>query len=60
MKKTRKLAIRAGELRYRTGKPCKRGHFSERMTVDGSCAECRREATQYERVAFRRRVVNEN
>jgi hypothetical protein len=29
--------------RYYTGKPCVRGHFSERLTSTGSCCECKRE-----------------
>ena len=33
----------AGESRYFTGKPCLRGHLSERITNCGACTECRRE-----------------
>lgn len=33
----------AGESRYFTGKPCLRGHLSERITGCGACTECRRE-----------------
>lgn len=33
----------AGEKHYFTGKPCKRGHISLRMTKGMSCMECNRE-----------------
>jgi len=33
-------------LRYRTGKPCKNGHFSERQTSNGRCVKCQRESKQ--------------
>jgi 5-methylcytosine-specific restriction endonuclease McrA len=41
---TRKQAQAAGLRRYFMGetKPCKRGHVSERKTVDGQCIECTR------------------
>jgi hypothetical protein len=37
---TRQDAREQGLTRYFTGKPCKRGHLSERMTSNGSCWEC--------------------
>ena len=37
---TRKEAKAAGLQRYFTGKPCKRGHVSERLTAGGTCQEC--------------------
>lgn len=37
---TRQEAIVNGSLRYFTGKPCKRGHISERYVKNGSCHEC--------------------
>lgn len=40
---TRKEAKAQSLNRYFTGKPCKRGHISERMTDSGSCITCCRE-----------------
>lgn len=37
---SRKDAKAAGLKRYFTGVPCKRGHFDERRTSNGSCVEC--------------------
>jgi 5-methylcytosine-specific restriction endonuclease McrA len=39
----RKAAKARGEDRYFTGRPCLRGHVSERVTSSGYCIECRRE-----------------
>jgi hypothetical protein len=36
----RKTAIRLKFPRYSTGKPCLRGHFSERFSASGNCCEC--------------------
>ena len=36
----RHIAIVAGASRYRTGKPCLRGHLSDRYTGTGTCVEC--------------------
>lgn len=33
-------AVAQGKKRYFTGKPCKRGHYSERRTCSGLCIEC--------------------
>ncbi len=38
--RTRADAKAAGLPAYLTGKPCLRGHISERRTVNGSCSEC--------------------
>ena len=38
---TRKEAKRDNLKKYYTGKPCKRGHLSERHTDSGTCIECR-------------------
>lgn len=38
----RYIAQQAGLLTYFTGKPCLRGHISERETDSGRCIECRR------------------
>lgn len=40
---SRKEAKAQGLPHYYTGKPCKRGHLSERRTDNASCLECRRE-----------------
>lgn len=37
---TRTLAREAGAERYFTGKPCIRGHLSERTTHNGACIQC--------------------
>lgn len=42
---SRKEAKALGLIYYFTGKPCKRGHFSKRQTVNGGCTECTRENT---------------
>jgi hypothetical protein len=39
---TRKAAKEIGSARYFTGNPCKHGHVSERLTINGSCVECSR------------------
>lgn len=36
----RQRAIRKGDTRYYTGKPCKYGHFSFRKTSGGGCVKC--------------------
>ncbi len=38
----RTVAREEGRTTYNTGKPCIRGHFSDRTTVDGTCVECHR------------------
>jgi len=35
-----KVAKREGAIRYSTGKPCKRGHISDRFTSSRQCVEC--------------------
>lgn len=40
MKRTRKEAIEAGEVRYFTGIECKRGHISERFSKSAKCLSC--------------------
>ena len=49
----RAAAIKAGEKYYNTGKPCKRGHYSNRFTVDCRCLECNREYSRKERAMIR-------
>lgn len=39
---SKKDAISLGLKRYFTGKPCKRGHISERNTSKSTCLECKR------------------
>lgn len=58
----RSEAKRLGLTRYNTGKPCIRGHLSDRVTSTGACLECRKiwEASRerpegYERERGRRR-----
>lgn len=40
---SRKDALRLGAPVYNTGRPCKRGHFSDRYTASGHCIPCRRD-----------------
>jgi hypothetical protein len=40
VKATRAEARAAGEMHYFTGKPCKHGHFSKRLTSNGQCTAC--------------------
>lgn len=42
----RKQARRKGTTRYFTGKPCKRGHVSERYVSDGACIVCAKEKSK--------------
>lgn len=37
---TRQQAIENGKYKYFTGKPCKRGHLSQRNTITASCLGC--------------------
>ena len=49
MKATRQEAIQAQERYFYNGKPCKHGHISKRMTVNGSCYECvKQRSKQYQ------------
>ena len=43
---TRQEAIAQGLRHFYTGEPCKRGHMSERYTVNGACAQCTKESTK--------------
>ena len=38
--KTRRLALRAGDSKYKTGIPCKSGHVTYRYTASGACSGC--------------------
>jgi len=40
MQSTRKEALLVGDTHYNTGKPCKKGHISIRLTNSGACKEC--------------------
>lgn len=37
---TQMEAARRGLNKYYTGRPCKRGHKSERWTLNGACVQC--------------------
>lgn len=37
---SREIAARTALKRYYTGRPCRRGHDSERYTSTGNCCEC--------------------
>lgn len=45
MKTTKKEARLSGDTYYFTGKPCKHGHISKRVTVSGNCYSCQQEAS---------------
>ena len=44
-------AARAGQNKYYTGYPCKRGHITYRYTCSGYCCECNKEDTRRYRSA---------
>ena len=50
--KTQGHARLLGLTKYRTGKPCKWGHISDRWTQTGSCCECTLEAGRRARADF--------
>lgn len=56
MHKIRAKAIVAGDKFYNTGKKCLNGHKSNRLTVDGSCYQCRLEAQKKKRAEIRKAV----
>lgn len=41
-KNARSVALSNGLPRYVSDRPCKRGHLGERMTLTGTCIECRK------------------
>lgn len=60
MKATRKEAILAKEKWYYTGKPCLKGHLSRRLTIDGSCQECREVNQKSERAIIKSYLSTNN
>jgi HNH endonuclease len=42
---SRAEALAKGLKRYRTGKPCKQGHFAERFVINCACCECTADRT---------------
>jgi len=59
-KQARQAAIEAGEPKYYTGVPCKRGHLSERRTNGGGCIMCQNERQQREDVKKYKRKHKED
>ena len=57
MKNKRSEAIEVGDMYYKTGKECIRGHFSKRMTIDGSCFECRLAYNKKQREMIREKII---
>ena len=53
-------AISAGDMYYNTGKKCKHGHHSDRLTADGSCNECRAAYQRNQRSEIRKMVIKNN
>jgi hypothetical protein len=43
---TREEAARRGLRHYWTGRPCRKGHRSDRYTSTGQCIQCAREAAR--------------
>lgn len=39
----RATAKAAGQARYKTGKPCTRGHYADRLTINDACTKCKSE-----------------
>ncbi len=58
MENKRSKAIEVGDKYYDTQSKCKNGHKSPRLTVDGSCVECRKIYQNKTREAIRRNTVN--
>jgi hypothetical protein len=58
---TRQEAIEEGLVNYYSGRPCKRGHMSERRTLTAACIECLATRTAYilERQEARRKRLAE-
>ena len=57
---TRAQAIESRQKYYVTGKECKHGHKSKRITMDGSCYQCRMEGQKKERDRIRKILNGEN
>jgi len=48
-KETAMQAYQAGRTKYRTGKPCKRGHTGPRYTCSTACCKCHAENARWRR-----------
>ncbi|MCK9369771.1 hypothetical protein M0R04_07695 [Candidatus Dojkabacteria bacterium] len=63
---SRKEAKALGLNKYFTGKPCKRGHLSERLTSDGCCVVCKKlrqksdESLEYQKKYHKEQRENQN
>ena len=55
--KTRRQANEAGENKYWTGTPCKRGHNSLRYTVSGICCACIAESRRSYNTKFTKKRI---
>jgi hypothetical protein len=53
MKTSQAEALKLGEKKYKTGKPCKYGHVSERWTLTANCCQCGIERINARRESFR-------
>lgn len=51
--KTQSEALKAGVTKYRTGKPCLRGHVADRWTLSGACCECNAERAAAMKASYR-------
>lgn len=56
----RQVAIARGLPKYFTGRPCKRGHISERYTLTSNCVQCTIESNERGRARIRAAVAEQN
>ena len=54
---TRQAAIEKGLKRYYTGRPCKKGHKSQRYTLSCSCVQCITEGAEKSRAITRAKMM---
>lgn len=60
IKGERNKAIQEGEKYYFTGKPCKNGHIEKRLTANGSCSQCSKDAFNKRYESYYKNWVIEN
>lgn len=53
----REDAARAGLGRYYTGRACHKGHLSERLTSNGTCLACCRDAANSRNARIRKMMI---
>lgn len=62
MLNTKESAAAAGDLKYATGRPCRKGHFSPRYTSSGNCIACMDVVATQNKIKnkSRKRIFNAN